>query len=144
MIKRAMTGVKATFVILNMYCPCFHQLAHDGTPCSPACLHRVCVCVHKCVCLEVDFLIINQHYFLIIINFAQSHSLAGSCDEWKRTQRTRTWKKRDGTHSRGTSVIWQQWRHFYLLLWVIICVSGSSSLSVLQCHISLTQASGFS
>lgn len=36
MIKRAVTGVKATFVILDAHRPCFPWLTHNGTPGSPA------------------------------------------------------------------------------------------------------------
>lgn len=48
MIKRAVTGVKATFVILDAHRPCFPWLTHNGTPGSPA----PGVCVRVCV----DFL----------------------------------------------------------------------------------------
>lgn len=44
MIKRAVAGVKATFVISDAHRPCFPWPTHNGTPRSPACVY-VCVCV---------------------------------------------------------------------------------------------------
>lgn len=62
-----MTGVKATFVILDAHRPCFPWLTHNGTPFSPA---SVCVCV--CRCSDV-------------IDWSYSHFTAENRQTWLRS-----------------------------------------------------------
>lgn len=152
MIKRAVTGVKATFVILDMQRPCFLDLPTTKRPAHlPA--HTDCVCVFvslcHCVCksvLEADFSGGDrrlhhhtpcQHH---VMNDWQVHSSSVEklciCAAWCKEPEHELSQMKTHTPGRvdaSLSVLWESWRHTHLLLWLLICISSSSSLS-LQCH----------
>lgn len=144
-----MTGVKATFVILDMYHPCFLGSPTTQLPAHLLDCGRVCICVRVHVCVWQCYLcsccchvMNNTHTFLLgwevqaccLYIYGLGSTPLGKSAKYMTVHSPgkQTWTGQRLEKDEGTTIC--------VLIWIIICLQQLQFITLVSwCHINMTQ-----